>query len=1020
MALLVHAQGRKPGRRKPVFDVPEKGSEPETPTRADAADAIARTVKRLAGWPHERARRAAERLIVQKERSKAAILGVLISSDKSVASLKPGAAYVLGRIGEPGEFMTLLHVCVEKKQQRHAAVFLEAAWRLNDAEAVAEAFRFFYLSETTLRHEAVKFVLDRVGKKNLDEVRKLLDPRRAERPYTREIGLRLLDRLVESRGISWDEIADRFYRALGDRSPQVAARAMRILASRNDEKNVARLNEAITGKSSYWRTRSYATIALSLLSSTFKEQPYSQESIELLRGSRGLLHRESLARASSALGLSQVALRTSDPELSRLLDKEIPIVLIDAVGAGSRHYRDFGTVMPLAYNMLRRITGQTLPSHAPRWAQWWRDNGATFRARRELVEVRADDVPATQIEWTPPLNMGPPRMRVSVLAAARPEFRHGEALAIPTDEMARLVDALRKLNFFERPEARASRADKDSDHAVVLVRVGDLDRAAAFGGGDKALADQKAVAALFADVTAKYGWQRWWDVKGNPNWQTFVARHRKWFASHDDKIEREKRLRSMIAACLDDLIDPKVRHEAVELVRALSVGASELPDAERDAFISAVRAEPAANGFVVATVDLLVPQAGLKAAHGLIDALAQKIGTGAEQALLQRICGSLPGPEIRKLLSDPRWKVRRAAVGAQAERDTGAGRGVLRAALKDEEIRVRTAAAVALARRHDASVLPVLTKLASRRNPKDVREKAAYAHGLLGGREGLAAVRAALEHDADLSVRYGAIRGVAEGGDPGAADLLFWVFRKVADRDVRNAAALALVDLESPVLVQRIIERIKLTQANDPERVALVSVLGRMKSEDPLDMLRRILQGDDAFSKDAAAFGLARRWDDIAMEQLIAMVRAGRKSKLAVRHLQMLTSRAFASDQFSRQADNYSGFWASKSTENPKLWFVASLEARGYDTVALSAWAADKKVQPATTDAMVPVLLRVLRAEEWYLRRNASYLLSRHMGPDNPGVVSYATSSTEEERIVKAYNAWWRDKLKKAERERRG
>ena len=81
--------------------------------------------------------------------------------------------------------------------------------------------------------------------------------------------------------------------------------------------------------------------------------------VAALRGEKGLAHaKEPLARASAALALAQAALRTNDQELVRLLDREIPIVLIDSVGARNQHYRDFGSVMPLSYAMLRRITGQ--------------------------------------------------------------------------------------------------------------------------------------------------------------------------------------------------------------------------------------------------------------------------------------------------------------------------------------------------------------------------------------------------------------------------------------------------------------------------------------------------------------------------------------------------------------------------------------------------------------------------------------------------------------------------------------
>ena len=57
----------------------------------------------------------------------------------------------------------------------------------------------------------------------------------------------------------------------------------------------------------------------------------------MLQGPRGLVHpKETLARAAAALALAQAALRTNDKDLVRLLDREVPIVLIDAVGARRR------------------------------------------------------------------------------------------------------------------------------------------------------------------------------------------------------------------------------------------------------------------------------------------------------------------------------------------------------------------------------------------------------------------------------------------------------------------------------------------------------------------------------------------------------------------------------------------------------------------------------------------------------------------------------------------------------------
>ena len=57
--------------------------------------------------------------------------------------------------------------------------------------------RLGHISDMTLRHQATKFVKARITKKNLPAVLDLLDRQKAERPFTREVGLVLLDRLAK-------------------------------------------------------------------------------------------------------------------------------------------------------------------------------------------------------------------------------------------------------------------------------------------------------------------------------------------------------------------------------------------------------------------------------------------------------------------------------------------------------------------------------------------------------------------------------------------------------------------------------------------------------------------------------------------------------------------------------------------------------------------------------------------------------------------------------------------------------
>ncbi len=1018
IALPLHAQGSGHKPKKPVFDVPlPAGDAPPTAEEAEEErDALKNTLGRLAGWPGERSRRAAERLIVLKEKSYPLVLDILVSQDPRVDGLKPGAAYVIGRIGEKSHCITLLLVAAEKSQHRHASVFLEAAARLNEEEAVAEAFRFFQLSETTLRGEAVRFVRERISRRNLPAVLDLLDRTSAERPFTREIGLQLLDRLLETKEVSWEDASVRFYAALGDESPQVASRAMRLVASRNDEANIAALNGLITKKHSFWRQRSYAALAMSILSSAFKVQPLLPETIAVLRGEMGMRHRtEMLAQASAALALAQAALRTRDNELVRLLDRDIPIILIEAVGAGNRHYRDFASVMPLAYTMLRRITGENFADQAPLWGKWWLDNGRRFRARRELVEIEEADLSEVVLDAT--AAGGAPPVRFTVAGSERPSFLRGRAFALPAAEMRRLVGELRAHGFFAAAEADP--AHLADDEGVVVVRVGDLSRTGAFGRTDAGLKARDALFDVLNATATDFAWQVWWDIDKDPTWSLFFGENVKWFHENREPGARAARHRAMVAESLDDLVSVEDRLFATAFVAGLPGGGGALSQAEAGAFVSAVAAESEANAFVAAVVELLVPAAGERAALGLVDALANKLGP-AGQGMLVRVCASLPGTQIQALCSEPRWKVRRAALQALVDGHRDLARPTLFERLKDDEVLVRVTAATALATAKESRVIDALKELAGHESP-DVRGAAGFALGLLGGEEALRSMGDLLHSDPSPDVRVRSVEGLVAGGDPRAPDQLLAVFQREADVRVRAAAATGLVKLETPDLVARLIQRLELTDPASLERVALVNVLSRFRSDATRNVLLAVLKGDDTLSQDAAALGLARRWEEASIPQLIRMTRAGRNARSAVLHLKMVTSREFDTESYPAQADNYSAWFQAAATGNPRAWFVEALTLRGYDTSALQdlALATGPNVPPVPDEA-VPLLLRVLRDKDWYLQRNASYLLSLRIGAEGPEPVSHLTSPEELEATIRAYNDWWAALVAKSESERRG
>jgi hypothetical protein len=146
------------------------------------------------------------------------------------------------------------------------------------------------------------------------------------------------------------------------------------------------------------------------------------------------------------------------------------------------------------------------------------------------------------------------------------------------------------------------------------------------------------------------------------------------------------------------------------------------------------------------------------------------------------------------------------------------------------------------------------------------------------------------------------------------------------------------------------------------------------------------------------------------------MLKRGHNARAAVRHLQLLTSCAFEAESFARQAENYEGWATAHGTGHARHWYRDALEQRGYDVRPLAPWCEADGLAPPPDD-VVPLLLKALRDKDWFVQRNASFLLNLRLGAAAPDEIDYATAPEEAEKAIRAYHSWWN--TREAERRKR-
>jgi hypothetical protein len=228
------------------FGQPARPQAPVTPGAAPAAPsgvpgedgslgeaealAMRREIARLATWPARDGVHAAESLLLRGPAAAPYLVEALAGSERAV---QPGAAWVLGKVGEVAHVVPILQAAARLNGYR-AATFFDAAYGLEPERTKEWLVGFLSLDRAQLREESTLYLLKIIGPADAAQVTRLAD---SDKVGARVAGLRLLE------PAALPDAEERLVRALSDVSPPVARTASSLLSFRaQDAAAVARLN----------------------------------------------------------------------------------------------------------------------------------------------------------------------------------------------------------------------------------------------------------------------------------------------------------------------------------------------------------------------------------------------------------------------------------------------------------------------------------------------------------------------------------------------------------------------------------------------------------------------------------------------------------------------------------------------------------------------------------------------------------------------------------------------------------
>ena len=986
-------------------DAPDGAKPPAPPTAASgpggtksskppplATDAISVAIRGLSTWPGQDGVRAAETLLLAGPEAIQALVDALATGD---ATVKPGAAWVLGKTGGAEHVPVILRAAVDRSNGQRIETFFEAAWELDPALTKKWLFSFLSLDRPVFRKRATEFLAERITPEDRPRIDALVSAG-AKHQGVRIAGLELLARTKAP------DALEQVIAALGDPWPDVARRAASILAPATDDAMAARLNKL--ARDGEVRERSYATLSLVEASRLARVSRFEAATLPALAGRRGLLHPDRLPRVASAIGLAWGAIDSTDPAIGGLLDNDVVSVLIET--AGGDHFLDYDAVLEPVFVSLRRLSGLDLPATAKPWAQWWQENLGTFHARRTLTSVGDADVAHARVTFD----------RVDAEgrrhhAAFTPEGgdRVEGAYVLPSAAFRALLESLEDAGVFKGSDDQRQLGDEH-----VAVRVGVLNQERRLVLAPSIDDPRYALVAARLDALEEGNvWQRYRDVSEFPDEDAWWQKQSRLLGSVDAETRRGW-LVTMIVRSFDDLHTDADRAEALDRLEAPGVVLGDSDATTLLTFATSSRS----FGPIEARVVKLV--AGLRR-RTLSEPLLEALARGTSPAAVETLAGILAdeGPlRVREAFADPRPTVRVASgeaamklLESDVAKDPQAKERIgsvlesgLRALRADPDPVVRVKAAGALGMNGDPTMLE---KLQDIYRDGDGSTKIAVADAL--GRVGGAAVQPLLvrivgEVGGDSApIRAAALEAMARSGNKEFVRILAFYMLNDADVAVRRSAEAALVSTRADEGRTALIELLDGGTLDAAKRVVVVRALAAFDGADVRQALGRHLEDKDHRVADQAALGLARQSEAVAVPNLIAILRRPEEPlrQAALEAMQELTSTSFLVTGYEANADQYEAWFRTHRQGGDRAWFRDALARRGYDTTALSGYVQGK----ADLDA-VPTLLTALRDDAPVVRRNADVALRRVSG-ESFGAIERSTSREEAGAIANRWSTWW-------------
>jgi len=686
--------------------------------------------------------------------------------------------------------------------------------------------------------------------------------------------------------------------ALQDRSSRVCAHAMASLAVLDDERvDTELLRRAF---SSRWilRDNAYAILTLVEREDRSLETKIGAEYSETLL--QGLESSDPFVAGSCACALAGIGFRSGTPDDTRWLDRAVPHRLVRIV-SGEDFHNDYTALRPIAERRLSLISGKHF-REASAWIRWWTEVADSYSAHRAVLPATADD--AATILLSVGSTVGRPESFVLLGPGLAPEAPHppptGAAGQLPllepetlrlSETQARDLYALLGELGVLGAERLPGQRGPDGAGRSLTVGIGGRTKEFRFAEGQGAPWFDNLCGAA-ASLRERNRWQRYPDPGRAPEAGDFWAVEHDWWDAHTDALERARRLKSLVFACLK-AERPSQRSSGVAELVGLAGTAGAFEAGDFDALEELLRQETfigaRARQLIELATDCARPAPGAPPAPEfalrLVDALVATFQADGAVLVADLLRGCDP-EFVRSTAVDDRPFVRAVAAAVLAEDADEANTAVLMRRLSDPVEEVEVAVVHALGENHVEAARTELL-LRARIGTPPVRVAALEAIGVLGGENVFDALMVGLAERDNADVVTAAARGLASLGDPAAAPIFISLLSRGEDSPIFEHARRGLIDLgeaawpdllrvvHSPAHRQRREAALILAQQGVPEAAsAMMTLLTDDPEDEYLARELAVLTCVDMRKEPDPAVAWWNWWESVVHDDSLAWLRA--------------------------------------------------------------------------------------------------------------------------------------------------